>query len=84
MIARSISRARPDWMSWPHRALSAAWVTVALRARQHHVWGDLGRLGQVFLNLLSNAVKFTPENGSIVLRTNNPRSGGPDARAPSR
>jgi PAS domain S-box-containing protein len=50
-------------------------VTLALRAKQHHVWADLGRLGQVFLNLLSNAVKFTPQNGSIVLRTSNERSG---------
>ena len=44
-------------------------LTVGLRARKHHVWADPGRLQQVFLNLLSNAVKFTPEGGSISIRT---------------
>jgi PAS domain S-box-containing protein len=44
-------------------------VTTALRAKQHHVWADAGRLQQVFLNLLSNAVKFTPPGGSIALRS---------------
>jgi PAS domain S-box-containing protein len=46
-------------------------VTLALRAKSVHVWADAGRLQQVFLNLLSNAVKFTPENGSITVRTAN-------------
>jgi PAS domain S-box-containing protein len=32
------------------------------------VFGDAGRLQQVFNNLLSNAVKFTPEGGSISVR----------------
>ncbi len=45
-------------------------LTTALRARNHHVWADAGRLQQVFLNLLSNAVKFTPNRGTIALRTN--------------
>jgi len=44
-------------------------VTIGLRARQHHVWADPGRLQQVFLNLLSNAVKFTPAGGTIAVRT---------------
>ena len=44
-------------------------ASVALRARDHHVWADAGRLQQVFLNLLSNAVKFTPEGGTIALRS---------------
>jgi len=30
-----------------------------------YVWGDPGRLQQVFWNLLSNAVKFTPKDGRI-------------------
>ena len=46
-------------------------VTVALRARQHHVWADPGRFQQVLLNVVSNAVKFTPAEGSITLQTSN-------------
>jgi PAS domain S-box-containing protein len=46
-------------------------VTFALRAKDHHVWADPGRLQQVFLNLLSNSVKFTPDEGSILVRTSN-------------
>ena len=32
------------------------------------IWGDSGRLQQVFWNLLSNAVKFTPKGGRIEVR----------------
>jgi PAS domain S-box-containing protein len=46
-------------------------VTVALRAKEALVWADAGRLQQVFLNLLSNAVKFTPEGGSVTVRSSN-------------
>ncbi|HEY7117021.1 MAG TPA: PAS domain S-box protein, partial [Tepidisphaeraceae bacterium] len=51
-------------------------VTVALRARDRHVWADAGRFQQVFLNLLSNAVKFTPQDGSITVRTSNESGSG--------
>jgi PAS domain S-box-containing protein len=44
-------------------------VTVALHARSPHVWADPGRLQQMFLNILSNAVKFTPDGGSITIRS---------------
>ncbi|HEY2586619.1 MAG TPA: ATP-binding protein, partial [Tepidisphaeraceae bacterium] len=50
-------------------------LTVGLRARAHHVWGDPGRIQQIFLKLLSNAVKFTPEGGTIAIRTSNPDGG---------
>jgi PAS domain S-box-containing protein len=46
-------------------------VAVSLRAKQSHVWADPGRFQQVLLNLMSNAVKFTPEDGTITLRTSN-------------
>lgn len=46
-------------------------VGTALRAKHHHVSADPGRFQQVLLNLMSNAVKFTPEQGSISLRTDN-------------
>jgi PAS domain S-box-containing protein len=44
-------------------------LSLALRAKRHHVWADPRRLQQVFSNLLSNAIKFTPPGGSIALRT---------------
>jgi len=46
-------------------------LTLALRARSSHVWGDAGRLQQVIMNLLSNAVKFTPQDGDVTIRSIN-------------
>ena len=31
------------------------------------VYGDAGRLQQIFANLLSNAIKFTPDGGSVAI-----------------
>jgi CheY-like chemotaxis protein len=44
-------------------------VTTEFRARESYVWADPGRLQQVFWNILSNSVKFTPDGGSIAIRT---------------
>lgn len=33
------------------------------------IWGDENRLHQLFSNLLSNAIKFTPQGGSIEVRS---------------
>ena len=49
--------------------------SVALRAREHFVWGDANRLQQVFMNLLSNAIKFSPEGGTVSIRSANPVDG---------
>jgi PAS domain S-box-containing protein len=50
-------------------------VTMALHARESHVWADPSRLQQVFFNLLSNAIKFTPAGGSIMLRSRTDAAG---------
>ena len=53
-------------------------VEVDLGAAGHHLFGDPPRLTQVFWNLFNNAVKFTPEGGTITVRT---RDEPPDAVA---
>jgi PAS domain S-box-containing protein len=50
-------------------------VTLDLRAEQHHVRADSGRMQQILLNLLSNAVKFTPPGGRISIRSSNEQDG---------
>ncbi|HEY3568098.1 MAG TPA: PAS domain S-box protein [Thermoanaerobaculia bacterium] len=44
-------------------------LDVALAAEDHHVWADPPRLTQVLWNLLSNAAKFTPEGGTVSVRS---------------
>ena len=56
----------------PQRGLGKA-ITLALdlAAEDHCVNADAARLQQVFWNLLKNAIKFTPEGGTIAVRTRN-------------
>lgn len=46
-----------------------------LQAQHHHVRAEPSRLQQVFWNLLSNAVKYTPQHGSIVVRSTDQPNG---------
>ena len=46
-------------------------VGLDLAAGDHCVNADAAKLQQVFWNLIKNVVKFTPEGGSVVVRTRN-------------
>ncbi|MGN6370306.1 MAG: response regulator [Phycisphaerae bacterium] len=68
-----------------HSALRRAWQTCCppdaarqnlnyqadLRAARYTVFGDEGRLQQVFMNIMTNAVKFSHEGGTITTTTRN-------------
>jgi PAS domain S-box-containing protein len=44
-------------------------VVKDLAAPDPAVWADAPRLAQVFWNLLNNAIKFTPEGGTVTVRS---------------
>ncbi len=46
-------------------------LALSLHAKRSSIRADAGRFQQILLNLLSNAIKFTPEGGTITLRTSN-------------
>ena len=46
-------------------------LTVALDAHDPHVLGEATRLQQVFWNLFKNAAKFTPQGGTVTVRSHN-------------
>jgi signal transduction histidine kinase len=48
-------------------------VVQELGAEDTRLKGDAARLQQIFWNLLSNAVKFTPDGGTITVRTHSSR-----------
>lgn len=50
-------------------AAEAKQIALTLKSDRddYFVFGDAGRLQQVFWNLLSNAVKFTPEQGKVTI-----------------
>ena len=50
-------------------------LEVGLAAVRRHCNADPARLKQVFWNLIKNAVKYTPEGGTVAIRTHN---GGDD------
>ena len=51
--------------------ISLKQVTLKVRLDSAHPWllGDKRKIRQILLNLLSNAVKFTPQNGTITIRS---------------
>ncbi len=65
LIGRAVEITRSDALGKNHR------LVLDLIAEDRCVNADAARLQQVFWNLLKNAIKFTPEGGTITIRTRN-------------
>ena len=65
LIGQSVEICRSEFLG------KAQGLVLDLVAEHHHVNADSARLHQVLWNLVRNAVKFTPEGGTISVRTRN-------------
>ena len=65
LIARAVEITRSDALGKRHQ------LVLDLIAEDRCVNADAARIQQVFWNLLKNAIKFTPEGGTITVRTRN-------------
>jgi len=63
VVAAAVELARPFIAERGHR------LTITPPAAAVHVSGDFERLTQIVGNLLSNAAKYTPQGGTIEIRT---------------
>ncbi len=63
VIAASIEQARPIMVARRHR------LVIDLTPEPDYVEGDRKRLVQIVTNLLNNAAKYTPEGGTVHVRT---------------
>ena len=57
-------------------------IVLDLAARRHDVDADPTRLQQVLWNLLKNAIKFTPDGGTITIRSRDGGGGSSDEAGP--
>ncbi|MDO4484185.1 MAG: ATP-binding protein [Clostridia bacterium] len=44
-------------------------ITSDISGTRRHVLGDQTKIKEIFLNLISNAVKYTPDGGSVTIRS---------------
>ena len=65
LVQRAVEICRSEVHGKGHR------LVLDLSAGEHWVNADSARLQQVLWNLVKNAVKFTPEGGTITIRTRN-------------
>lgn len=47
-------------------------IHLNLRAKSFHVTADAAKFQQIIWNLLKNAIKFTPEEGDVIISSDNP------------